>query len=159
MRIETQNNLLFFKAILIIVFGVVFMFGKSAKAQCGMALKDVVVLEIGDAIYLKDFRIRMEEGNPKKPPAKEFSILLNKGTHYRFNIKANEDCEDNPILKLFDFTKPYGSNYDPDDGTTYEAFEFFCSKTQVYYLSMSFAKAKKGCAVTVVSFIKNYDAN
>jgi len=131
-------------------------FHNKLYAQCGMALKEVVVLEIGDATYLKDFRIRLEEGNSKKPPTKEFSILLNKGTHYRFNIQSNKECEDRIILKLFDFTKPYGSNYDPDDGTTYDAFEFFCSKTQVYYISMSFAEAKKGCAVAVVSFIKNY---
>lgn len=134
----------------------VFIFNSSAQAQCGIALKEVVVQEIGDATYLKDFRIRFEEGNPKNPQTKEFAILLNKGTHYRFNIQANEDCEDQPILKLFDFIRPYGSNYDPDDETSYEAFEFFCSKTQVYYISMSFSEAKKGCAVTVVSFIKNY---
>lgn len=142
--------------IVIFVLGALFMFSNSTYSQCGMALKEVVVLEIGEATYLKDFRIRFDEGNPKKPETKEFTILLNKGTHYRFNILANKDCEDQPILKLYDFTKPYGSNYDPDDGTSYEAFEFFCSKTQVYYLSMSFAEAKKGCAVTVVSFIKNY---
>lgn len=150
------NILLKFCAGVLSVFSLILISNNSAKAQCGMALKEVVVLEIGDATYLKDFRIRMEEGNPKKPQTKEFTILLNKGTHYRFNIQANKDCEDQAILKLFDFSRPYGSNYDPDDGTSYEAFEFFCSKTQVYYLSMSFAKAKKGCAVTVVSFIKNY---
>lgn len=129
------------------------------KAQCGIALKEVVVQEIGDATYLKDFRCRLDEGNPKKPPAQEFTILLNKGTHYRMNIMADKDVDDQVVLKLYDFNKLYGMNYDPDDGTSYEKFDFFCAKTQVYYLSISFANAKEGCAATVVSFVANYDAN
>ncbi|PKP09966.1 MAG: hypothetical protein CVU09_08660 [Bacteroidetes bacterium HGW-Bacteroidetes-4] len=129
-------------------------------AQCGMALKDVVVKEIGNATYLKDFRVRLEEGkNPNKPPAQEFSILLNKGTHYRFNIKADSTTTDQVILKLYDFQRFYGSNYDQSDGTSYEFFDFFCAKTQVYYLSISFATAQAGCAAAIVSFVENYDAN
>lgn len=129
------------------------------KAQCGMALRDIVVQEIGEAKYLKDFRVRLEPGMKKDPPNKEFAILLNKGTKYRFNIKCDSSMTDQVILKLFDFTKPYGSNYDPDDGMSYEAFDFFCSKTQVYYLAISFAEASPGCAAAVVSFVGNYDAN
>jgi hypothetical protein len=132
----------------------------KVDAQCGLALKELTMQEIGNVTYLKDFRVRLPEGkNPKKAPLKEFSILLNKGTHYRFNVKADTSCTDQVILKLYDFTKYYGGNYDPDDGTSYEYFDFFCSKTQVYYLSMSFAKAKAGCAVTIVSFVDNYNAN
>lgn len=136
----------------------VILFNNNVNAQCGLALKDVVVKEIGDATYLKDFRVRLEKGkNPEKPPAQEFSILLNKGTHYRFNIKADSSCKAQPILKLYDFTKPYGSNY--IDETAYEYFDFFCAKTQVYYLSISFARAEEGCAAAVVSFVANYNAN
>jgi hypothetical protein len=120
----------------------------------------VVVREIGKATYLKDFRVRLPKGtNAKKPPKKEFTILLHKGTHYKFNVKSDTACDDQVVLKLYDFSKYYGSNYDESDGTTYEAFEFFCAKTQVYYLSMSFVEAKPGCAVTVVSLVGNYNAN
>ena len=129
------------------------------SAQCGMALKEVVVKEIGNATYLKDFRVKLDEGNIKKPPTQEFTILLNKGTHYRFNIKADSSCTDKPVLKLYDFSKFYGSNYDASDGSTYEYFDFFCAKTQVYSLSISFAEAKSGCAAAIVSFVGNYDAN
>jgi len=132
----------------------------STLAQCGLALKDVAILEIGEATYLKDFRVRLEEGkNPKKPPEQEFTILLNKGTHYRFTIKSDKDCDDLAILKLYDFNHYYGANYDPDDGTSVVNFDFFCAKTQVYYLSISFAEAKEGCAAAIVSFVENYDAN
>ncbi len=131
-----------------------------AHSQCGMALKEVVVQEIGNATYLKDFRVRLEEGkNSNKPPTQEFSILLNKGTHYRFNIKADSTAQDQVILKLYDFQRFYGSNFDESDGTSYEAFEFFCAKTQVYYLSISFAEARGGCAAAIVSFVGNYNAN
>lgn len=128
-------------------------------AQCGIALKEVVVQEIGDAKYLKDFRIRLEEGSPKKPPTKEFPILLNKGVHYRINVMADTAVEDQVVLKLYDFTKLYGSNYDASDGTSYEKFDFLCAKTQVYYISISFASGKEGCAVAIVSFVRNYDVN
>ncbi len=129
-----------------------------SHAQCGLALRDLTVSKIGDATYLKDFRVRFEEdGNPKKPPQEEYTILLNKGTHYRFNIKADSTNLDNPVLKLYDFSKPYGSTF--LDGDHYESFDFFCAKTQVYYLSISFAEAKKGCITVVVSYVNNYDAN
>lgn len=152
---NTISKILFIVISLFLVLGL----SQTGKAQCGIALKEVVVLEIGEATYLKDFRVRLEEGNAKKPPSKEFSILLNKGTHYRMNIQADKEVDDQVILKLYDFTRLYGSNYDADDGTSYEKFDFFCAKTQVYYLSISFANAKQGCAAAVVSFVGNYDAN
>ncbi len=156
---KKKNNLLVLKVILIFALYMLLLIPNTAHAQCGNILKDIVLQEIGNATYLKDFRVRLEEGSPKKPPAKEFAILLNKGTHYRFNIRADKDCTDQVIMKLYDFTNFYGYNYDPDDGTTYEYFDFFCSKTQVYYISISFAEAMPGCAAAIVSFVGNYDAN
>lgn len=148
------------KVFFIVAIITVFFTLQNAKAQCGMALKEVVMRDIGKATYLKDFRVRLEEGrSTDKAPKEEFSILLNKGTHYRFNIRSDSTCTDQVVLKLYDFTKYYGSNYDQSDGTVYEAFEFFCAKTQVYYLSISFTQAGPGCAAAVVSFIDNYDAN
>jgi len=155
-----KSNIYKIQTVKLLLFVLSIIFTGVLYAQCGMALKEVVVQEIGKATYLKDFRVRLPKGNNiKKPPKKEFTILLHKGTHYRFNIKADTSCEDQVVLKLYDFSKFYGSNYDKSDGTTYDAFEFFCAKTQVYYLSMSFVEAKPGCAVTVVSLIGNYDAN
>lgn len=143
-----------------LLFGALQLSPTHSLAQCGMALKEVVVKEIGNATYLKDFRVRLEEGkNPSKPPTQEFTILLNKGTHYRFNIKADSTATDQVVLKLYDFQRFYGSNYDQSDGTSYEFFDFFCAKTQVYYLSISFASAQPGCAAAIVSFVGNYDAN
>ncbi len=156
LNIKTGN---IFPVLLVLATLLVTGIGTNVRAQCGIALKEVVLLEIGEATYLKDFRVRLDEGNAKKPPAKEFSILLNKGTHYRMNIMSDSVMEDQVILKLYDFTKLYGSNYDADDGTSYEKFDFFCAKTQVYYLSISFAEAKEGCAAAIVSFVANYDAN
>ncbi len=154
-----KKNFFIIKAVLIFSLNILLTFSNNTTAQCGNALRDVVLQEIGEATYLKDFRVRLEEGKPKEPPKKEFPILLNKGTHYRFNVKADKECVDQVIMKLYDFTKYYGANYDPDDGTTYEYFDFFCAKTQVYYVSLSFAEAGKGCAAAIVSFVENYDAN
>ena len=128
----------------------------TAQAQCGLALKDEVMKEIGKATYLKDFRVKLPEVAASKKQKEEFSILLNKGTHYRFNVKADSACTDQIVLKLYDFTKFYGSNYDESDGMSYPYFDFFCAKTQVYYLSLSFVEGKEGCAAAVVSYVANY---
>ncbi len=129
----------------------------QASAQCGLALKDEVMKDIvGKATYLKDFRVRLEPVTSSKKGKEEFSILLNKGTQYRFTVKADSACTDQIVLKLYDFTKFYGSNYDESDGMSYDSFDFFCSKTQVYYLSLSFAEGKEGCAAAVVSYVQNY---
>lgn len=153
-QIKTPQLILFL--LLIFLLGI----RQQAAAQCGIALKDVVLKEIGKATYMKDFRVRLEEGRTaNKPPTEEFTILLNKGTHYRFNIKADSTCEDQVILKLYDFNTFYGSNFDKSDGTSYEFFDFFCAKTQVYYLAISFANARPGCAAAVVSYVENYNAN
>lgn len=130
-----------------------------SRAQCGFALRDKLLPQIGGATFMKDFRVSLEEGNEKKPPKEEFGILLNKGTHYRFNIQADSLCEDQVVLRLYDHDRHYGGNYDPDDGTSYRYFDFFCAKTQIYFLSVSFAKGKKGCAVAIVSFVDNYKAD
>ena len=133
------------------------MNAKTVSAQCGLALKDEVMKDVvGKATYLKDFRVRLEPVTTSKKQKEEFSILLNKGTHYRFNVKADSSCTDQIILKLYDFTKFYGSNYDESDGMSYDFFDFFCGKTQVYYLSLSFAEGKEGCAAAVVSYVGNY---
>lgn len=143
-----------------LVIAFVLIAPQKTQAQCGMALKELVLQEIGKATYLKDFRVRLDEGrNPKKPPVKEFSILLNKGTHYRFNIKADSTCNDQVLLKLYDYSKLYGGNIDPTDGQVFPYFDFFCAKTQVYYLSISFEAASPGCAAAIVSFVENYNAN
>ena len=133
------------------------MNAKTVSAQCGLALKDEVMKDVvGKATYLKDFRVRLEPVTTSKKQKEEFSILLNKGTDYRFNVKADSSCTDQIILKLYDFTKFYGSNYDESDGMSYDFFDFFCGKTQVYYLSLSFAEGKEGCAAAVVSYVGNY---
>ena len=132
------------------------MGAKTSSAQCGLALKDEVMKEIGKATYLKDFRVKLPEVAASKKQKEEFSILLNKGTHYRFNVKADSACTDQIVLKLYDFTKFYGSNYDESDGMSYPYFDFFCAKTQVYYLSLSFVEGKEGCAAAVVSYVANY---
>jgi hypothetical protein len=143
-------------ALFLVLFAV--FTASKANAQCGIALKDEVMKEIGKATYLKDFRVRLEENTPAKQGKEEFSILLNKGTHYRFTIKSDSVCTDQVILKLYDFTHYYGSNFDQADGSSVTSFDFFCAKTQVYYLSISFAAGKAGCAAAIVSYVENYDA-
>ena len=133
------------------------MNAKTVSAQCGLALKDEVMKmkEMANSTYLKDFRVRLEPVTTSKKQKEEFSILLNKGSHYRFTVKADSACTDQIVLKLYDFTRFYGSNYDESDGMSYDSFDFFCGKTQVYYISLSFAEGKEGCAAAVVSYVQD----
>ena len=125
-------------------------------SQCDNSLIDRCRQKIGKATYIKHFKVRFEEGRKKKPQEKKYSILLNKGNHYRFNIENDKSRAGKGVIKLWNDYTFYGSSFDKDDGTTYEYFDFFCSKTGVYYVSLYFIDAKKGCAVAMVSLVGSY---
>lgn len=125
-------------------------------SQCDNSLIDRCRQKIGKATYLKHFKVRLEQGKKKKPPEKKYSILLNRGNHYRFNIESDMKKPGRAVIKLWSDYNFYGSSFDKSDGTTYDYFDFFCSKTGVYYVSLYFIDAKEGCAVAIVSLVGAY---
>lgn len=135
-----------------------FFFGtEKVEAQCNQKVVYKCATEIGNAIYLRDFNAKLKKAKPGKPaPVSKFSVVLNKGTHYRFNLCDPPGFEGRSVLHLYSSNKLHGSTFNEATGKEYSYFEFICNKTAVYYVFISFKdefKNKKGCAVGILSFV------
>jgi hypothetical protein len=119
-------------------------------AQCGNELKREAYEKIKGGVYLKDFRIRFEESSKKSPDSEEFTIMLYKGVRYRFVVKNDDTRPGEGVIKLYDDFKIYASSFDAASATHNSIFDFFCQKTQAYYLSGHFNEGEKGCAIIML---------
>jgi len=143
---------------LLITFAVAFSFQtKEAQAQCNQKVVYKCATNNGNAIYLRDFNAKLRKGRKgEPPPVAKFSTVLNKGTHYRFNLCNPRGFEGRAVLKLYDANGYLGGTYDPVKKVDYKSFDFYCRKTATYYVFISYKKGyepKKGCAVGVLSFV------
>jgi len=145
------------KYIYIVLVTALFIFtSNSSKAQCNSSLVTVCSAELGDgATYLKELRAKLQahKSGQQKPVAR-YSILLNKGNHYRFNVCGAQEFDSEPILQLYDKSKLLGSTYFAKTDKHYPAFDFVCPKTGVYKVMVSFTNGDEGCAVGILSLIK-----
>lgn len=131
--------------------------GTNAFSQCDNSLIDITKSENGGATYVKHFKVRFEKSkNPKKASVANFTILLNKGNHYRFNVHNDENRPGKAKLTLYDDFKSYGSNINPANGKIYPYFDFYCKKTNPYYISIQFVDGEEGCAVGMLSYVKQF---
>ena len=145
------------KSLLILLFPVLLIFSNTeVKAQCNSSLVTVCSAKLGDdATYLKELRARLKahQKGQQKPVAR-FSLLLNKGNHYRFNVCNAEEFESKAVLQLYDKTKLLGTSFFAKTGKHYPYFDFICPKTGVYKVLISIDEGKEGCAVGILSLIK-----
>jgi hypothetical protein len=128
----------------------------NTYAQCDQAFINKCSTSGGNAKYIKHFRIRFGEAkNIKKRSEGKFTLMLNKGNHYRFLICNDPAKPGATIMELSnDFTQ-FGSNYNSKNNTEYKAFDFICTKTGPYYIKMFFKDGKEGCGVCVLTLITN----
>lgn len=128
--------------------------------QCNNELIDKCRAENGGAKYLKHFRIRFAESkNAKKASVATFTLMLNKGNHYRFNVKDDETKPGRAVLNLIENNNLVASNYVPETGKQYSSFDFYCKKTGAYYIEMSFIEGKEGCSIGMISFVEVFNPN
>ncbi len=128
--------------------------------QCDNTLIEKCKNENGNSKYLKHFRIRFAESkSAKKASIATFTILLNKGNHYRFNVKNDASKEGEAILNLVEANRLIASNYLPESGKQYSSFDFYCKKTGAYYIEMTFKDGKAGCAIGMISFVEVFNPN
>lgn len=135
----------------LIIFVLLFAFSFNMQAQDD-ELVNVCALNIGNATYLKDFKVKLQQSNVKPAPSAKFSVVLNKGTIYKVNICEAEGYEGRAIVKLFDGSTLLGSNEKPD-GTLLKAIGAQIQKTGVYQINVSFKDGKEGAAVAILSFM------
>ncbi len=143
----------------IFVLIVIFSFGTQSvsKAQSGQELIDICGMIAGDATYLKDFEIKLEEAKiGEEPPTAKYSILLQKNIMYKFSICNSKDFSGKAIVNLYDNNRILGTSYQVATGKYYPSFNFKCSKTGVYHIFVRFKDGKKGLALTLLSLVEAF---
>ena len=139
---------------LILFIIVLFALSPSSFGQCDQAFIDKCSSTDGSVKYIKHFRIRFEQAkNAKKISEGNFSIMLNKGNHYRFFVCNDPSKPGTTIIELANDFAKYGGNYNAQSDKEYKAFDFLCTKTGPYYLKMFFKDGKEGCGICVLSLV------
>ena len=125
------------------------------QAQCNKSLVTSCCNNISSSsIFLQQYRAKLGESANSDVPVARFSVLLNKGNTYKFDVCSALDYEGEAILQLYDGNKLIASTYHDPSQTNFKAFEFFCTKSAIYKIYISFLDGKKGCAVGVLSMKK-----
>ena len=105
---------------------IIFSLSAGLTAQCDNSLISITKEENGGATYVKHFKVRFDQAkNPKKASIANFTVLLNKGNHYRFNVHNDGNKPGHAKLTLYDDFKTYGSNINPANGKEYKYFDFY----------------------------------
>ena len=86
---------------------------KTASAQCNSSLVTVCSAKLSkDATYLKELRARLKpQKTGQQKPVARFSLLLNKGNHYRFNVCNAEEFDSKAVVQLYERNKLLGSSF------------------------------------------------
>jgi len=138
-----------------LIFAVlIFLLGSSgtAYAQTEDELVEICGMIAKEATYLKDFKIRLDAGDP--PPLQRFSVILKKDIKYRFSVCNSKDQEGKVILELFDNNRLIATTYVIATGKDFPYIDFTCSKTGAYHLSFKFKDGKPGLAVGLLSLVE-----
>ena len=125
---------------------------KPANAQTEEELVQICGTIAGDATYLKDFKIKLDAGDP--PPVQRFSALLKKDVIYRFSVCNSKDYEGKVVLNLLDNNRLLASTYVIASGKDYPSIDWVCSKTGAYHLFFQFRDGKSGMAVGLISMVE-----
>ena len=135
--------------LLVVLMGVTYF--NKVNAQSEEELVQICTMVAGDAEYLKDFRIKLDAGDP--PPVQRFPILLKKYIKYRFTVCNSKDYEGKVILQLFDNNRQLATTYIVATGKDYPYIDWVCTKTGAYHLVYSFRDGKAGLAVGLLSMV------
>lgn len=134
--------------ILIVLF---FLLGFSKAYAQSDELVNVCALGIGNATYLKDYKVKLSESSVS-PPSAKFNVILNKGTLYKITVCNAEGYAGEAVIKLMENANQLATNLKPD-GSFLNAVGFQCSKTGMYSINISFKGGKEGAAVAILSYV------
>jgi len=139
------------KIVIILLSLIVFVF--VVKSQCNSSLVTICSSGLAEnAMYLKELKVKLKAKEAgKKAPVARYSLMLNKGNHYRFSVCNAKEFSGKAIVQLYDKDRLLGSSY--MGKKHYPAFDFVCKKTAVYKVLISFEDGKAGCAVGILSMI------
>ena len=137
------------------LFFVLFLIGiipNSVSAQCDNNLRREAYKSLGNGTYLRDIKVNIPDCNPKKPTVDEKTMMMNKGSRYRFVLQSDPTKPGKPAIRIFDQFTDY---INVDKGTPSTVFDFMCNKTQVYYISVYFQDGKDGCCIVMMGLMES----
>ncbi len=114
-------------------------------------LVNVCALSIGNATYLKDYKVGLS-GSSVSPPSAKYNVIMNKGTMYKITVCNAESSPGQAVVKLLEGASMLGTNMKPD-GSFLSAVGFQCQKTGMYTIEISFKGGLEGKAVAILSYI------
>ena len=126
--------------------------GGVAKAQTEDELVEMCGMLAKGATYLKDFKIKLDAGDPQKEA--KYSLVITKDKKYRFEVVKYKDLQGKVVLKLFENTRIIGTTYVIASGKDTPSFDLICQKTGVYHLKFYFKDGQSGLAVGTLSFVE-----
>lgn len=139
--------------IIFILFIGVLSLSNEAKAQCNPKLVDICVSKNRGGQYMKHFIAKLKAAEPRKPkPIAKYQIVLNKGSHYRFNVANAKEYPGRAVIQLYSANQLVGTSF--FKGKDFTMFDFPCQKTGKYTIYISFQDGKIGCAVGVLSIVR-----
>lgn len=130
---------------LFIVFQINHVFAQSDE------LVNVCALGIGNATYLKDYKVKLSASSVS-PPSAKFNVILNKGTMYKITVCNAEGYAGEAVVQLMENATTLGTNL-KSDGSFLSAIGFQCQKTGMYSINLSFKDGKEGAAVAILSYV------
>ncbi|MEA3451597.1 MAG: hypothetical protein U9Q83_06795 [Bacteroidota bacterium] len=145
---------------IIVTFAIISFSFQEAQAQCRQQMVYTCATK-GQSIYLRDFNTKLKNSNNAAESGSRWTVVLNKDAHYRLNLCTPDGFDKKVILTLYDsqhpeHTKPFGSTFNAKTGKHYDAFDFVCRKSGMYYVSIRFKSGvsdRKTCAVGILSFV------
>ncbi|HEY4788398.1 MAG TPA: GldM family protein [Bacteroidales bacterium] len=125
------------------------------QAQCDKTLVQKATEQAGkDVVLVRDFKVKLKEGDKRNPaPVSRFSVLMQDGVTYRFNVIGASENAEPAILQLYDKSDLLGSTFDFDKGLNVTNFQYPCIRTGNYQVILSFRNNKAGCAAGIMTMV------
>lgn len=139
------------KHIIKIILALLFGFQVNQVVAQSDELVNVCALGIGNATYLKDYKVKLSASSVS-PPSAKFNVIMNKGTMYKITVCNAEGYAGEAVVQLMENGTLLGTNL-KSDGTFVTAIGFQCQKTGMYSINLSFKNGKEGAAVAILSYV------
>jgi len=131
-----------------------FSFNPEVFSQCDESFRQASRKKLDDGYsFLKDFHAHLKISRKKKAyPKMRYSVLLSKGTNYKFFAFDSPSYQGKLVLELHNKDGKVFSNFEEKTQKYLTEIPFTCKRTGVYYLVISFREGEVGCGMAVMSF-------
>lgn len=138
--------------IMIVVMGTSLIPGVTF-GQCGTDdFLDKCASQLGTYNYIKSFTVDVRAGRKNN---NENSYVFSNGSKYMLIACDENVVGGKMIMNLYDRNHNLiSSTYDQVNNKYYSNLVYQCLATGVYYIKITFDKAKKGCGLCIIGFNK-----